>query len=183
MVSSCYFAVCAVRLQFKILWQGYTKKIRKIYGFTDGLNPSVFHRELKKIYGIVPHSLTDHNPSVFHRELKKIYGIVPLSPTDSPTALPTSNTDGYAHPETHACQTRVCLHKYQWFVSLLLHFSSPLRFYLAFGRDFIVLVVVLKGMYSFFFIFVFFYFNYDYFFWCSLFRVLFVDKILNSTHY
>jgi hypothetical protein len=41
-------------------------------------------------------------------------------------------------------------------VSLLLHFSSPLRFYLAFGRDFIVLVVVLKGMYSFFFIFVFF---------------------------
>jgi hypothetical protein len=43
-------------------------------------------------------------------------------------------------------------------VSLLLHFSSPLRFYLAFGRDFIVLVVVLKGMYSFFFIFVFFLF-------------------------
>jgi len=49
-------------------------------------------------------------------------------------------------------------------VSLLLHFSSPLGLYLAFGRDFIVLVVVLKGMYSFFFIFVFFYFNYDYFF-------------------
>jgi hypothetical protein len=68
-------------------------------------------------------------------------------------------------------------------VSLLLSFSSPLRFYLAFGRDFIVLVVVLKGMYSLFFIFVFFYFNYDYFFWCSLFCVLFVDKILNSTHY
>jgi hypothetical protein len=67
-------------------------------------------------------------------------------------------------------------------VSLLLHFSSPLSFYLAFGRDFIVLVVVLKGMYSFFFIFVFFYFNYD-FFLCSLFCVLFVDKILNSTHY
>jgi hypothetical protein len=43
-------------------------------------------------------------------------------------------------------------------VSLLLRFSSPLRFYLAFGRDFIVLVVVLKGMYSFFFIFVFFLF-------------------------
>ena len=42
-----------------------------------------------------------------------------------------------------------------------LHFSSPLRLYLVFGRDFIVLVVVLnilKGMYSFFFIFVFFLF-------------------------
>jgi len=71
-------------------------------------------------------------------------------------------------------------------LALHLHFSSPLRFYLVFGRDFIVLVVVLnilKGMYSFFFIFVFFYFNYDYFFWCFLFCVLFVDKILKSTHY
>jgi len=47
-----------------------------------------------------------------------------------------------------------------FFLSALhLYFSSPLRFYLVFGRDFIVLVVVLnilKGMYSFFFIFDFF---------------------------
>jgi hypothetical protein len=49
-----------------------------------------------------------------------------------------------------------------FFLSALhLHFFSPLRLYLVFGRGFIVLVVVLnilKGMYSFFFIFVFFLF-------------------------
>jgi len=48
-----------------------------------------------------------------------------------------------------------------FFLSALhLHSSSPLRLYLVFGRDFIALVVVLnilKGMYSFFFIFVFFF--------------------------
>jgi hypothetical protein len=55
-----------------------------------------------------------------------------------------------------------------FFLSALhLYFSSPLRLYLVLGRDFNILVVVLnilKGLYSFFFIFVFFYFNYDYFF-------------------
>jgi hypothetical protein len=54
-------------------------------GIPTDYNPSVFHRELKNIYGIVPFSPTDNNPSVFHRELKKIYRIVPLSPTDLPT--------------------------------------------------------------------------------------------------
>jgi len=75
------------------------------------------------------------------------------------------------------------VHFFLWLCFSFLDFSSPLSLYLAFGRDFIVLMVILKGMYSFFFIFVFFYFNYDYFFWCSLFCVLVVDKILNSTHY
>jgi len=145
-------------------------------GIPTDYNPSVFHRELKNIYGIVPFSPTDNNPSVFHRELKKIYRIVPLSPTDlptdknlsefhrelqnnyeivpqsptsTPTVLPTyntdritdgfthipkrthvwhvsvcTNTDGftdvqyrqiYAHPEAHACLTRVRLDKYRWF--------------------------------------------------------------------
>jgi hypothetical protein len=54
-------------------------------GIPTEYNPSVFHRELKKINGIVPHSLmallTEHNPSVFHRELQKNYRIVPQSPT------------------------------------------------------------------------------------------------------
>jgi hypothetical protein len=49
-----------------------------------------------------------------------------------------------------------------FFLSALhFYFSFPLRFYLVFGRGFIVFVVVLntlKGMYSSFFIFVFFYF-------------------------
>jgi hypothetical protein len=39
---------------------GLHEKIRKIYEYTDGLNPSVFHRELKKIYVIVPLSPTDY---------------------------------------------------------------------------------------------------------------------------
>jgi hypothetical protein len=162
MVSPCYCVVCAVRLQFKILWQGYIEKNKKNFMFYQrhitrryfteswkkfmGLCHS--HRRLyrrtitrryftencKKIYEIVPHSPTalptDHNPSVFHRELQKIYGIVPQSPpvyrrryrrpilTESPTdldtsrsarmsdtcpsaqiptALPTSNTDGFTH--------------------------------------------------------------------------------------
>jgi hypothetical protein len=48
-----------------------------------------------------------------------------------------------------------------FFLSALhLHFSSPLHLYLVFGRDFIVLVVVLnilKYMYSFLFVFVFYF--------------------------
>jgi hypothetical protein len=56
-------------------------------------NPSVCHKELKNIYGIVPLSPmalpTDKNPSVFHRELQKNYGIVPQSLTALPTASST----------------------------------------------------------------------------------------------
>jgi len=67
-------------------------------GTPTDYNPSVFHRELKNIYGIVPHSSTAsptaYNPSVFHRELKKIYEIVPQSSTESLTVLPTYITDG-----------------------------------------------------------------------------------------
>jgi hypothetical protein len=88
MGSPCYCVVCAVRLQFKILWQGYIKKEKFTISPTD-YNPSVFHRELKNIYGIVPLSPTDSptdiNSSVFHRGLQKIYKIVPQSPMDLPT--------------------------------------------------------------------------------------------------
>jgi hypothetical protein len=107
---------------------GLHKKIRKIYGFTDGYtngyNPSVFHRELQNNYVIVPQSPTDYNPSIFHRELQKNYVIVPRSPTElpteynpsvfhrelqnnygivppSPTVLPTSTTDGITDGFTH----------------------------------------------------------------------------------
>jgi len=133
----------------------FHRELKKIYGIvplsptdspTDS-NPSVFHKELKKIYRIMPLSptnlSTDKNPSVFHIELQKNYGIVPQSPTSTPTALPTYNTDWfthipkrthvwyvsvctntddftdvqyrqiYAHPEAHACLTRVRLHKYR----------------------------------------------------------------------
>lgn len=81
---------------------GLQKKQEKfmvsLTGTPTDYNPSVFHRELKNIYGIVPHSSTAsptaYNPSVFHRELKKIYEIVPQSSTESLTVLPTYITDG-----------------------------------------------------------------------------------------
>ena len=45
----------------------------------------------KKKFTVSPTGIpTDYNPSVFHRELQKNYGIVP----HSPTGLPTYNTDG-----------------------------------------------------------------------------------------
>ena len=93
MASPCYCVVCAVRLQFKILWQGYIKKNKKNLRFHWRVYRRTITRryftELKNIYGIVPlsptDSPTDKNPLVFHRELQKNYGIVPLSPTDVPT--------------------------------------------------------------------------------------------------
>ena len=57
-------------------------------------------------------------PLVFHRELKKIYGIVPLSPTGAPTALPMYNTDGitdeFTHipKRTHVRHVSVCTNTY-----------------------------------------------------------------------
>jgi hypothetical protein len=102
MVSSCYCAACAVRLQFKILWHGYTKKLEIFTvsptGTPTAYNPSVFHRELKNNYGSIPQlptaSPTEYNPSIFHTELKKNYGSVPQSPTESPTVWPTYIIDG-----------------------------------------------------------------------------------------
>ena len=101
MVSPCYCVVCAVRLQFKILWQGYIKKYEKFKvsptGTPTDYNPSVFHRELKNIYGIMPLSPTDHTRWYFIESCKKIYGIVPQSPTCTPTDFPTDNTDRFTH--------------------------------------------------------------------------------------
>ena len=122
----------------------FHKELKKIYRIvplspTDN-NPSVFHRELKNFYGIVPLSLIalpkDKNPLVFHRELQKNYRIVPPSPMGTPTALPTalrtsrsarmsdmcpyaqiptalptSNTDGFTHilKRTHVWHVSVCI--------------------------------------------------------------------------
>jgi hypothetical protein len=147
MASPCYCVVCAVRLQFKILWQGYIKKYEKFKvsptGTPTDYNPSVFHRELKNIYGIMPLSPTDHTRWYFIESCKNIYGIVPQSPTCTPTDFPTDNTDGFTHipkpthvrhvsaaqiptdwptsntngfthiPKRIACQTRVRLHEYR----------------------------------------------------------------------
>ena len=135
MVSPCYCVVCAVRLQFKILWQGYIKKYEKFKVSPTDYNPSVFHRELKKIYGIVPlsptASPTDHTRQYFIESCKNIYGIVPQSPTGFPTDVrtsrrprmsdtcpsakiltdwPTSNTNRFTHipKRTHVRHVSVC---------------------------------------------------------------------------
>ena len=98
MVNSCYCAACAVRLQFKILWHGYTKKLEKFTVSPTEYNPSVFDRELKNNYGSMPQlqtaSPTEYNPSIFHKELKKNYGSVQQSLTESPTLWPTYIIDG-----------------------------------------------------------------------------------------
>ena len=107
MVSPCYCVVCAVRLQFKILWQGYIKKknlrfhwrtITRRY-FTESWKQFTglchFHRRIhqrtisrryftescKTITGLC------HNHRRVHRRLyrRKI-------PTESPTDLRTSRS-------------------------------------------------------------------------------------------
>ena len=66
-------------------------------GIPTDYNLSVFHKELKKIYGIVPLSPMDSptaiNLSVFHRELQNIYGIVPQSPTNLRTSRSARMSD------------------------------------------------------------------------------------------
>ena len=102
----CYVC-CKIAIQDFVT--GLHKKKKKFTvsptGIPTDYNPSVFHRELKNIYGVVPFSPkdspTDINPSVFHRKLQKNYGIVPQSPTGTPTALPTYNTDRITDGFTH----------------------------------------------------------------------------------
>jgi hypothetical protein len=53
-----------------------------IQDFVTGL-----HKKREKFTVSPTGTLTEYNPSVFHRELKNIYGIVPQSPTDSPKVL------------------------------------------------------------------------------------------------
>jgi hypothetical protein len=77
-------------------------------------NPSVFHRELQKNYGIVPQSPTDlptnYNPLEFHRELQNNYRIVPQSPTGLLTYNTDGITDGFKHmtKHTHVWHVYVC---------------------------------------------------------------------------
>jgi hypothetical protein len=106
--------------------------LKNIYGIvplsptalpTDN-NPSVFHSELQNNYGIVPPSLTGTSTTLPTSYTNRI--------TDGFTHIPKrthvwhvsvcTNTDDlyrrnhrriYAHPETHACLTRVRLHKYR----------------------------------------------------------------------
>jgi hypothetical protein len=78
---------CKIAIQDFVI--GLHKKNKKNLRFHRRTITRRYFTELKKIYGIVPHSPTesptDYNPSVFHRELKNIYGIVPHLPTESAT--------------------------------------------------------------------------------------------------
>jgi len=95
MVSPCYCVVCAVRLQFKIFWQGYIKKIRKIYGSPTGIP-------------------TDYNPSVFYRELQNnLWDCATFTDGFSDGQYRRNHRRIVAHPEAHACMTRVRLGEYR----------------------------------------------------------------------
>jgi len=63
---------------------------------------------------------TEYKPSVFHRELQKNYGILPHSPTDF-----HGFSDGITDGLSHACLTRVRLHKYRPYCRRLLPTDSP----------------------------------------------------------
>ena len=82
--------VCS-KIAIQDFMTGLHKKNKKNLRFHRRTITRRYFTELKKIYGIVPHSPTesptDYNPSVFHRELKNIYGVVPFSPKDSPTDI------------------------------------------------------------------------------------------------
>jgi len=121
-----------LRFHRRAITRRYFTELQKNYGIVPQIqtdlpteyNPSVFHRELQKNYGIVPQSPTG------------IPTAVPTSNTDGFTHIPKrthvwhasicTNTDGffdvqcrrnhrriYAHPEAHACLTRVRLHEYR----------------------------------------------------------------------
>jgi hypothetical protein len=133
MVSPCYCVVCAVRLQFKILWQGYIKKNKKNLRFHRRVYQRTITRryftELQKNYGIVPQSPTDipteNNPSTFHRRTLPTESPTDLRTSRSarmsdtcpsaqiPTALPMYNTDGITDGFTH-----IPNHTHVWHVSV-----------------------------------------------------------------
>jgi len=62
---------CKIAIQDFV--KGIYKKNKKYWRFhRRDIIPSVFHIELKTIYGIVPQSPTGYNPSIFHRVEKHL---------------------------------------------------------------------------------------------------------------
>ena len=131
MVSPCYCVVCAVRLQFKILWQGYIKKNKKNFMFyRRNITRRYLTESWKKFTGLCHTHRWLYRRVMFHQyftvSCKKITGLChnhrwryrrPI-PTDSrtswsarmsdtcssaqiPTAVLTSNTDGITDGFTH----------------------------------------------------------------------------------
>jgi len=110
MVSPCYCVVCAVRLQFKILWQGYIKKKlrfhQRVYRWT--ITRRYFTESCKKIMGLCHFHRRIYRRNItcryFIESYKKITGLCHHHrcvhrrlyrrhiPMESPTNLRTSRS-------------------------------------------------------------------------------------------
>jgi hypothetical protein len=97
-----------IAIQDFVTW--LQKKIRKIYGFidgyTDGIQPvGISQRVEKKLQDCA--TFTDGLKHVgISESCKKFTGLCHNHRRN--------HRQTYAHPEVHACQTRVRLHKYRW---------------------------------------------------------------------
>jgi len=92
--------VCAVRLQFKIFWEGYIKKKKNI-----PFHRRVYRQHITRRY--------------FTKSCKKITGFCHIHRRIA-DGVSDSNTDGITDGLSHACLTRVRLHEYR------LHFRRPI---------------------------------------------------------
>jgi hypothetical protein len=120
---------CKIAIQDFVI--GLHKKKEKFtvspMGIPTEYNPSVFHRELKKIYGIVPLSPTDNNPSVFQEELQSnLRDCATITDGFTDVKYRWNHRRIYTHPEEHACLTRFRLHKYRRLYRRQIPTESPM---------------------------------------------------------
>jgi len=100
-------------------------------------NPSVFHRELQKNYGILPHSPTDFRRITngvsdsntdtrryFTESCKKITGFCHIHRRIA-DGFSDAITDGITDGLSHACLTRVRLHEYRRHSRRLIPMTLP----------------------------------------------------------
>jgi hypothetical protein len=121
MVSSCYCVVCAVRLQFKILWQGYIKN-KKYWRFHRPVHRrNITRRYFTESWKIFTRLCHNHRRDItcryFTESWKTFMGLCHNHRRSNRRLyrckLPTESLTNYAHLEAHACQTRVRRHTYQ----------------------------------------------------------------------
>jgi len=119
MVISCYCVAYAVRLQFKILWQGYTKNKknlrfhRRVHRRT--ITRRYFTESWKTFTGVCHNHRRRHRRIItrwYFTESWKIFTRLCHNHRWNHLRccrhiLPTKSLTDYPHPEAHACQTRV----------------------------------------------------------------------------
>jgi len=126
MVSPCYYVVCAVRLQFKILWQGYIEINKKNFMFyrrlyRRNITRRYFTKSWKKFTGSCHTYRRLYRRTItrqyFTESCKKIIGLCHNHRryTDGVTDVQYRRNDQriHAHLEAQACLTHVHLHKYR----------------------------------------------------------------------